>query len=397
MRANPRALSLAPSATLALNQKAKALAAQGRSIVNLTTGEPDFLTPERIRKAAVDAMERGETHYTAVRGILPLRQEIAKAASKTYGRSYAAANVIVSSGAKQCLYNLFFAMLRPGDEVVLFAPYWVSYSDIVTMNAGKAVVLSTELDRGFEPDLAKVEASLNGNTRAILLNSPCNPTGGVYSKAFFDGLAAILSRFPDVLVITDDIYGRLLYDGRAFESIGMHPAIDSERLVIVDGVSKTYAMTGWRLGWTLAPPAWIDLMDKIQSQTTSNPSSLSQWATLEALRGDGADVEEMRAAFEDRRDAMGRALGEIGLPMLKPGGAFYFFPKIRDYLGKSAEGFAVHDDVALCEYLLEQCGVAAVPGSAFGAPGFLRLSFASPEEELLEGARRLAEGLRRLA
>lgn len=396
MRVNPRIAAIQPSATLALNQKTKALIAAGKSIVNLTTGEPDFTTPERIRRAAKEAMDRGETHYTAVAGIAPLRDAVARAASAAYGRAYRAANVIVSNGAKQSLFNLFFAMLRPGDEVVLLAPYWVSYADMVAMNGGVPVIVEARVEDGFCPDPAAIERAIGPRTRAILLNSPSNPTGAVYPRAFLGSLVETLLRHPDVLVITDDIYGKLLYDGRPFESIAMDRRLPDDRVIVVDGASKTFAMTGWRIGWTIAPEPWVALMDKIQSQTTSNPSSVSQWAALAALEGGADDAEAMRREFERRRDAMARALTDMRWPHHRPGGAFYFFPDARAYLGKSCGARRIADDAALCEYLLEEAGVSTVPGSAFGAPGFVRLSFAATMDELAEGAKRLAEGLGRL-
>lgn len=397
MDINPLVEKLQPSATLALNQKAKSLMAAGRSIINLTVGEPDFVTPARIREAAKKAMDRGETYYTAVSGIPPLRDAIAQAASKKYGRTWSSKNVTVSNGAKQSLFNLFYTLLRPQDEVILFAPYWVSYSDIVSMVGGTPVVIQTKLENEFLPDLSEVERRITKKTRAILLNSPSNPTGAIYPAEFLRQLVEVLKKFPDILVVTDDIYGQLVFDGKPFQSIGTDLSLPTKNLVVIDGVSKSYAMTGWRIGWAIGDEKLIHLMENVQSQTTSNASSISQWAALEAITGKQDDVGEMRAAFEARRDLIDAALSSLPVKYVKPHGAFYFFLNCEVAIGKKTpNGTVMRTDVDFCMFLLEECGVAMVPGSAFGAPGFLRLSFGLSTENLQEGIKRFEKAFQSL-
>lgn len=394
MKINPLVEKLQPSATLALNQKAKALAAQGNSIVNLTVGEPDFPTPERIRNAAKKAIDGGETYYTATSGILPLREAIARIASARYGRTWTSKNVTVSNGAKQSLFNLFYTLLRPQDEVVFFSPYWVSYSDIVLMVGGTPIVVETKLEKGFQPNISDLERSITSKTKIILLNSPSNPTGVAYTGDFLSALGNFLKKHPHILVVTDDIYGQLVFDGKPFLSIGMQDSIPQENLLIVDGVSKSYAMTGWRIGWTISSEKIALLMDNVQSQTTSNASSISQWAALEAVTGEQHDVSLMRQAFESRRNMLDEQISKhLPVRYVKPHGAFYFFLSCDVAIGKrTPKGKQIENDVDFCMFMLEDCGVALVPGSAFGAPGYMRLSFGLSEDQLQEGIKRMERG-----
>ncbi|MCB0308455.1 MAG: pyridoxal phosphate-dependent aminotransferase [Bdellovibrionales bacterium] len=398
MIANPLIEKLQPSATLELNQKAKSMAAMGQSIINLTAGEPDFDTPLRVREAAIKAMNSGETHYTAVGGIAQLKEAIATLSTSVYSRAVAPKNIIVTSGAKQALFNLFYAILRPQDEVVVFSPYWVSYADMVAMVGGQPVIVKTDIQSSFEPSIEAIESVLNSKTRAIILNSPSNPTGAMYSQKFFEEFAKLMAKHPEILIVTDDIYRQLVYNGKKFMSIGMFEDLSIERLVLIDGVSKAYSMTGWRLGWAVASEPIIKLMAKIQGQTTSNASSISQWAALEAIQGDQKDVIDMRDAFEHRRDELDAFFSKRQLfSYHKPEGAFYFFPDCKKYLGcKTSDGLLLDTDITLCLYLLEKCGVAVVPGTAFGAPGHFRISFGSSIDQLLEGAKRLEKGLKEI-
>jgi aspartate aminotransferase len=395
MRLNERISSLKPSVTLELNQKAKALQAAGRPVLNLTAGEPDFPTPERIRRAAVAAIERGETRYTATSGIVPLRDAILKGAADTYGRSYRRDEVIVTSGAKQALFNAAQVLLNDGDEAVIVAPYWISYIEMVRAAGAVARIVDAEEGTGFVPSAAEIERAFTPKTRLLMVNSPSNPTGAVFPPDLLREIALLVRKRPDVVVLTDDIYEKFLYDGAPFASVAMERDLPAEQLVIVNGVSKTYAMTGWRIGFALGPKSVVSAMDILQSASTSNAASPSQWAAVEALTGDQSDVETMRHTFEARRDAVHRMLSEIpGVTTFRPQGAFYLFPNVRRFLGrKDAGGKSVRDDVQLAEYLLEGHGVAVVPGSAFGRDGYLRVSFAASDEALRNGVQKLREGL----
>lgn len=395
MKLNRHVETLKPSPTLSLNAKAKALSAQGKSVVNLTTGEPDFPTPPRICRAAVQAMERGETKYTASSGIPELRKAIAELATREYGRTYTHENVTVTTGAKQALFNLCFALLNPGEEAIVFAPYWVSYTDMIEMVGGKAVVVKSEEERDFAPDLGTFEKALNPRTRAVVLNSPCNPTGAVFSRFLLKEMAEIVRKWPDVVVLSDDIYCKLVFDHVPFSSIGMFPELPEDQLVIVNGVSKTYSMTGWRVGYAVGPKKLISALEAITSQSTSNATSIAQWAALEAISGDQTDVVQMCEEFQSRRDFALEKLRAIpDLTCRKPGGAFYLFPNVGSFLGRrTPEGNILKSDEDIASYLIETYGVALIPGLAFGAEGFLRLSYGSPERTLEEGIDRIRKGL----
>jgi aspartate aminotransferase len=388
---------LKPSPTLALNQKAKALQAAGKSVINLTAGEPDFPTPDRICKAAIEAISRRETRYTATSGIVELKDAILKTIEKKYGRKYGRQSVIVANGAKQALANLCLALLNPGDEAIIIAPYWVSYVDMVVAAGANPVVVKTSEEREFSPTADQIASAITKRTKLVFLNSPSNPTGGVYSEKLLRDLASIVKRHPDLVVVTDDIYDSFVFDGHPFFSIA-HTDLPENQLVVINGVSKTYAMTGWRIGYAIAPADLIGNMDMIQSNSTSNASSISQWAAVEALNGDQSDVFEMRKVFEQRRNEALVLLQKIdGLTCFKPKGAFYFFPNLNAFIGKkSPSGKEIQNDLDLGAYLLEECGVATVPGSGFGAEGFTRLSFAASLRDLENGIERMKLGLSHL-
>ncbi len=395
MRINRRVRELKPSVTLVLNQKAKALKASGVSVVNLTAGEPDVPTPSHVCEKAMEAIRRGETRYTATSGIPELRRAIVQSAARTYGREYDAQEVIVSSGAKQALFNASLALLDEGDEAVIFSPYWVSYVEMVRLAGATPVVVTADGGNGFVPKPEQILKAVSDRTRLIFVNSPCNPTGAVFPRQMLDAVVQAALRHPDAVVLTDDIYEHFLFDGKKFLSVAMLKELPKEQLVIVNGVSKSYSMTGWRIGYALGPRKIIEAMDVIQSTSTSNPASISQWAALEALTGPQTAVESMRRTFQERRDRVySRATGIPGLKCIKPDGAFYLFPDCSAFIGrKSAKGNPIRDDVELATYLLEEYGVAVVPGSAFGAPNHIRLSIGSAMPELDEGMTRMSKGL----
>jgi aspartate aminotransferase len=384
-----------PSITLAVTAKAARLKAEGIDVVSFGAGEPDFDTPEHIKAAAVAALGKpGAGKYTEVGGTLALRTAIAAELSAVHKMTIAPDQVLVSAGAKHSLYNLFMALLDPGDEVLIPAPYWVSYPDMVMLAGGKPVILETRAEDDFAVTAAQVRAACGGRTRAIVLNNPSNPTGAVYTRAQIEALAAVVVE-KDLLVISDDIYRQLVYGDAEYVSIAAQGPELAARTILVDGVSKTYAMTGWRIGYTAGPKALIAAMAKIQGQSTSNPTNLSQVATLAALTGPQDCVATMRKAFDERRVEMVKLLRAIPhVQCREPKGAFYAFPDVSYYVGKkSPEGHLLADDVQLCDWLVDVGKVAVVPGSGFGAPGFVRLSYACAMAQIRDGVGRLARAL----
>ncbi|MBX3162354.1 MAG: pyridoxal phosphate-dependent aminotransferase [Deltaproteobacteria bacterium] len=384
-----------PSITLAVTAKAAKLKAEGVDVVSFGAGEPDFDTPAHIKEAARAALAGGGTgKYTDVGGTLALRKAIAGELSAVHRTTIEPDQVLVSSGAKHSLYNTFMALIDPGDEVIIPAPYWVSYPDMVMLAGGRPVVLETREDDDFAVTAEQVAAAVSGRTRAIVLNNPSNPTGAVYTRAQIEALAKVVVE-KDLLVISDDIYRQLVYGDAEYVSIAAVSPELARRTVLVDGVSKTYAMTGWRIGYTAGPLPLIKAMAKIQGQSTSNPSHLAQIATLAALTGPQDCVAQMRAAFDERRQAMVRLLRAIpGVTCREPKGAFYAFPNVSSFVGKrSPEGAILDDDVQLCDWLVDVGKVAVVPGSGFGAPGFVRLSYACSMANIEDGVGRMARAL----
>jgi aspartate aminotransferase len=386
-----------PSITLAVTAKAAKLKADGIDVVSFGAGEPDFDTPDHIKDAARAGLDRGVGKYTDVAGIAPLRAAIAGELSRVHGFPIAAEQVLVSTGAKHSLYNIFMALLDPGDEVIIPAPYWVSYPDMVMLAGGKPVIVEGRAEDDFAIRPEQLRAAITPKTRALVLNTPSNPTGAVYSKAQIAALAEVVVE-KNILVISDDIYRQLVYAGASYHSIAAVGPELAARTILVDGVSKTYAMTGWRIGYTAGPLPLIKAMAKIQGQSTSNPAHIAQVATLAALTGPQDCVETMRKAFDERRVAMVELLRAIpGVQCREPKGAFYAFPDLGAYVGRKAPessgGKAIGDDVALCDWLVESAKVAVVPGSGFGAPGFVRLSYACSMANIKEGVRRLHEAL----
>ncbi len=384
-----------PSITLAVTAKAAKLKADGIDIVSFGAGEPDFDTPDHIKAAVHAALDKpGSGKYTEVGGTLALRKAIAAELSGVHKMTIEPDQILVSSGAKHSLYNLFMALIDPGDEVLIPAPYWVSYPDMVMLAGGRPVILETKAEDDFAVTAAQVAAACTARTRAIVLNNPSNPTGAVYTRAQIEALAKVIVD-KDILVISDDIYRQLVYGDAEYVSIAsINPEV-AKRTILVDGVSKTYAMTGWRIGYTAGPLPLIKAMAKIQGQSTSNPTNVAQIATLAALTGPQDCVGTMRKAFDERRVEMVKLLRAIpNVQCREPKGAFYAFPDLSAYIGKkSPEGSILDDDVQLCDWLVEVGKVAVVPGSGFGAPGFVRLSYATSMENIKDGVGRLAKAL----
>jgi aspartate aminotransferase len=380
-----------PSQTVAVTARAAALRAQGRDVIGLGAGEPDFDTPEHIKEAARAALDAGFTKYTPVDGIPELKDAIVTKFSRDNALQYAKEQILVSFGGKQSLYNLFQAVLDPGDEVVIPAPYWVSYPDMARLADATPVIIDAGLDAGFRITPQQLEAAITPRTRLFVINSPSNPTGAVYSRSELQALGEVLQRHPQVLVVTDDLYELIYWADEPFNNLLTACPALYERTVVVNGVSKAYAMTGWRIGYAAGPAPLIKAMTKIQGQSTSNPCSIAQKAAVAALDGDHDCVATMRRAFKERHDYVIPALN--GLPGIEcpPGlGAFYAFANCSDAIDALP---GVEDDVGFCEFLLERADVALVPGSAFGAANHVRLSYATSLEVLQQAVQRIGRAL----
>jgi aspartate aminotransferase len=390
MRLAQRATQIKPSATLTINAKAKALKQKGVHIISFGVGEPDFDTPLHIQDAAVQAIRDGHTRYTAVSGINELKDAIVDVIQKDYGLTYRRENVLVSCGGKHALYNLFQSLLDPGDEVVVPAPYWVSYPDMVELTGASAVTVPTLEADGFKLQAAQLVKVLTPKTRMVILNSPSNPTGAHYRRGELEALAEVVLK-QDLIVLSDDIYYRILFDGQEWINMAMLSERLKERTFIANGVSKTYCMTGWRIGYLVGNAAVLAAASKIQSQSTSNPCSIAQWAGVAALNGPQDTVQEMVNVFRERCRYVLARLAEIpGVTCHRPAGAFYVFPNFSCTFGKSAEGHTINNSLDLADYLMEKANVAVVPGSAFGEDSCLRFSYALSMEDLTEGFNRLA-------
>ncbi|MDE6207320.1 MAG: pyridoxal phosphate-dependent aminotransferase [Muribaculaceae bacterium] len=389
-----RVESLASSQTLAMSQKSAELKAQGIDVINLSVGEPDFPTPRHIKDAAIRAIEDNFSFYSPVPGYMSLRKAIADKLSRENGVTFDPAQIVVGNGAKHALCNVIMATVNPGDEVIIPTPAWVSYVEMVKLAEGTPVLVPTGLVDDFKITPAQLEAAITANTRAIILCSPSNPTGSVYSRDELAGLVDVLARHPEVLIIADEIYEHILYTGGEFVSIASFEAI-AARTVIINGVSKAYAMTGWRIGYCAAPTAIAKAVTKLQGQYTSGASSIAQKAAEAAYTGSQDCVEEMRQAFERRRDLVVRLAREIpGFEVNEPQGAFYLFPKVDSYFGATTDdGRAIADGNDLALYLLDVAHVATVDGAAFCAPGYLRLSYATSDENLVEAFARIKAAL----
>lgn len=381
--------NIAPSVTLKINALAAEMSAQGKDVISLGAGEPDFDTPIFIRYAAKVALDDGQTRYTAAAGTPELRRAVARHILKTTGVSYAPDQVLVCNGAKQALLNALCAMLDPGDEVILPAPCWVSYPEMIAMAGGKVVWVYSDESEGFIPSFEKIKAAVTERTKAIIINSPSNPTGALWSREELMAVCGLAAE-KDFYIISDEIYDQLVYDGEKAISVpSLSPEIYAHTLLI-NGWSKAYAMTGWRLGYAAGPRELIAAMSAYQSHATGNPNSIAQAAGLAALQGDQFCVREMAYAFSMRREKALRIIGQIpNLRCFKPKGAFYILLDIRYFLGKKFRGEEIADSVAFAELLLKFAGVAAVPGDPFGAKGYLRISYALSDDRLEEALHRI--------
>jgi aspartate aminotransferase len=388
---SPALRRVKPSSTMAVAAKARALAREGRSIIALAAGEPDFDTPENVKEAAIRAIREGKTKYTDADGMPELKEAVVAKFARENGLSYKTSQVNISPGGKPVIYNAMMATLGPGDQVVIPTPYWVSYPDMVLLAGGEPVFAPTTAENGFLLQPEDLERAITPRTRWLILNSPSNPSGAAYTRETLKALAEVLLRHPQVWVLTDDMYEHLLYDGMEFATIAeVEPAL-YERTLTMNGVSKAYAMTGWRIGYAAGPEPLIKLMAKVVSQTTSNASSISQWAAVEALNGTQAFIAERAAAFQERRDAVVSMLNQAhGVRCPRPEGAFYVYPSCEGLIGKRApSGRVIGGDLDFTNELLDAEGVAVVQGEAFGLSPFFRISYATSMAELEEACQRI--------
>jgi aspartate aminotransferase len=384
-----RVQRIKPSPTLAVTARAAALRAAGKDIIGLGAGEPDFDTPDHIKQAAIMAIQDGFTKYTEVGGTAQVKQAVIAKFARENGLNYTPAQILVSVGGKQSFFNLAQALLNPGDEVIIPAPYWVSYPDMVMLADGIPVVIAAGIDQQFKISPEQLEAAITPLTRLVVINSPSNPTGSAYTGEELAALGEVLRRHPQILIATDDMYEHILWTAEPFVNIlNVCPDL-YERTMVLNGVSKAYSMTGWRIGYAGGPAALIEAMMNVQSQSTSNPTSISQVAAQAALEGDQSCITRMCEAFKERHDFVVKELNTIpGVRCIPSQGTFYTFPNVEGMIDR-LDG--LHTDVDLAEFLINEAGVALVPGSAFGAPGHLRLSFATDLETLREATRRLKD------
>ncbi|MGA2403605.1 MAG: pyridoxal phosphate-dependent aminotransferase [Syntrophobacteraceae bacterium] len=397
MKISRRIGRIKPSATLSINAKAKALKRSGVSIINFGVGEPDFDTPQNIRDAAIESIHSGQTRYTAVGGIDELKDSVCRTIKADYGLSYGRENVLISCGGKHALYNLFMTLLDPGDEVIIPSPYWVSYPDMVDLTNAKSVIANCPEKDGFILRPETLERAITPNTRLLILNSPSNPTGKYYGPDELRALAEVLLRHENVLIASDDIYYRILFGGRKWVNLGMVEEKLRNRLFIINGVSKSYRMTGWRIGYLIGDPVVIKAATDFQSQVTSNATSISQWASVEALTGDQKPVREMAQIFENRcKRVLERIFDLPGVTCPEPDGAFYVFPNFSAYFGKRSGGRTINGSLDLADYLMEKAHVAVVPGSAFGEDNCARFSYALSMDEIEQGFDAVKSALNRL-
>lgn len=393
-----RLAGVQPSATKAMTAKARELRASGRDIITLSQGEPDFDTPDHIVDAGIEALRQGHTRYTDVIGMLPLRQAIAEKLYRDNGLKFSTDEIVVGCGAKQVLFNALYASVNPSDEVIIPAPCWVSYPELVRLVGGYPVVVQCPAESSFKLTPEALEQAITPRVRWLMLNSPSNPTGAVYRREELMALGEVLRQAPHVWILCDDIYEKLIYDDVPFTTLAEVCPDLRDRILVVNGVSKSAAMTGWRVGYGAGNHDLIKAMAKIQGQTTSHTSSISQYAAIRALRGDQSYISAFRAAFEHRRDLLLEALSSLpGMPGPKPQGAFYLFVPVHHYQNMTApSGQPLKSDVDLAMYLLETAGVAVVPGTGFLAPGYLRLSYAESDETLRAAADCILKALSKL-
>jgi len=392
-----RVKSIKPSPTLAMDAKAKEMKAAGVDVISFGVGEPDFDTPENIKEAAIKALRDGFTKYTPVDGIPALKDAIIEKLKKDNSLTYDRSEIIVSCGAKHSLYNVAQALYNKGDEVIIPAPYWVSYPDQVLLNDAKPVFVETSEENSFMLDPSVLEKAITKRTKALVLNYPSNPTGLTYSKDVLEAIAELAVKY-DFCIVSDEIYEKMLYDGAVHVSIASLGDEIKKRTLLINGLSKSHAMTGWRIGYTAGPSDVIKAMSKIQSQSTSNPTSIAQAASVEALKGPQDFLPKMLAEFDKRRKYLVGELNSLkGVSCKMPNGAFYAFPNITALLGKSVDGKAISNSSDLATYLLEYAKIALVPGSAFGMEGYIRMSYATSMKNIEEGVKRLKAALDKLS
>lgn len=396
MKLSQRVLRIKPSATLSVDAKARELKKQGKDVISFGAGEPDFTSPQAAFEYAREAMERGETHYTPTPGIPEIREEICTYYRNRFGLNYEPAQVVVGAGAKPCIYEALAALVDPGDEVILLAPTWVSYIEQIHLVDGKVKVVDTQ-NNNFIPSIEEIKKAISDRTVAILLNSPSNPTGVMIDEKTIREIGKLAVE-SDLWIIWDEIYEQLVYgEVQHYNPVQLMPELAS-RTIIINGVSKAYAMTGWRIGYTIGPKEVASKINAFQSHLTSNPCSIAQWAAVGVMRESAQDVIDMKNTFKERRDLICSLLREMPyISFPEPQGAFYVFVNINECIGKHYEGKLIEDDIAFCSALLEAELVAVVPGSAFLAPGYLRVSYASSPEEIKEGMRRLKDFLQKLS
>ena len=385
---------IAPSATVAMTQLARELKNEGKDVISLSAGEPDFDTPNHIKSAAIDAINRGETKYTAVDGIDELKEAIVKKFKRDNDLNFSKENISVAPGGKPIIYNAMIATLNPGDEVIIPSPYWVSYPDIVKLAGGTPVIIETSIEDNFKITDTKLKQSITEHTKLIILNSPSNPTGEVYSQYELESLIDVLKQHPNIYILTDDIYEHLLYDrSKKFITIGQLDDEINTRTLTMNVVSKAYSMTGWRIGYCGGPKTIIDAMRKLQGQSTSNPSSISQWAAVEALNGNQDFLKNWLESFEERRNKVFQMINSAkGLKCLKPKGAFYIYPSCEELIGKNTpEGKVINNDKDFAMNLLETKSIGVVHGEAFGLSPYFRISYATSIEKLETACNRIIE------
>ena len=386
MKISQRTQRIKESPTIAITAQAAALRAAGRDVIGLSAGEPDFPSPQLAKDAGIKAIQDNQTLYTAADGMPELKEAIISKFTGDNQLNYEPNEVLVSVGAKQALFNLCLALLEKGDEAIIPAPYWVSYLDMVELAGAQPVCITAGRETNFKLSPARLREELNDNTRLFFINSPSNPTGKVYSGDELAALAEVLLDFPEVVIASDDIYEHILWHGEFHNILNVCPQL-KDRVVVINGVSKCYAMTGWRIGYAAGPREIIKAMKKLQSQSTSNPTSISQHAALAALKSDNSDIPAMNKAFKERHDFMAKELGMIdGVEVLAADGTFYLFPWVQGLIDRLA---GVSDDISLCSFLLDKAEVAVVPGSAFGAPGYMRLSYATSMDKIKEAMKRI--------
>lgn len=393
-----RVLNMAESATLAMTNKSRELKAQGIDVISLSIGEPDFNTPEAAKQAGIDAIQNNDTHYPPVPGTPALRKAVAAKLKRDNGLDYKDTDIIISNGAKQAITNTFLAILNEGDEVIIPAPFWVSYPEMVKLGGGVPVIIKTDIEHDFKITAEQLEAAITPKTKAFIINTPCNPSGSVFTKADLTAIAEVLRKYPNIIVISDEIYEYIQYEHK-HESMGQFEFL-KDRLVLVNGVAKGYAMTGWRIGYIAAPQAIVKATNKIQGQYTSGICTIAQAAALKAMElspENSPEIQAMLKAFRSRRDMLHDMLNEIpGVKCNMPAGAFYVFPEVKSYYGKTDGETTITGSDDLCMYLLYNAHVACVAGKAFGNDDCIRLSYATSEDKLIEAVKRIKAALAKL-